>query len=103
MKIFISLGALAAVVSAQAGTFEPSDFNITKALISNGVNVSAIPELAGLAERSALSSCSIAASAQLTTKPLIQQANTFLVLFSTAHLRQQQGLVRRIDHLRGFY
>jgi len=67
MKIFISLGALIAVVLAHNGTFEPADFNVTEALISNGVNVSAIPELAGLAERPALNGCSIAASAQLTT------------------------------------
>jgi len=87
MKIFISLGALIAVVLAQNGTFEPADFNVTEALISNGVNVSAIPELAGLAERPALSGCSIAASASLTTDFFLKQADKFLVLFSKAHLR----------------
>ncbi|RYN32485.1 hypothetical protein AA0115_g3883 [Alternaria tenuissima] len=45
----LSLGALA--VAARASTqdvFEPADFNVTEALMNNGVNVSAIPELAGL-------------------------------------------------------
>lgn len=93
MKTFILLSALVAAVSAQAGTFEPSNFNVTKALISNGVNVSAMPELAGLAERSAPGGCSIAASAQLMTSSILQQANPFAVLFPTAHLRRQQGPV----------
>ncbi|CAI9626382.1 unnamed protein product [Alternaria burnsii] len=41
-------------------TFEAPDFNVTNALIGNGVNVSAIPELANLVVRSSLSGCSIA-------------------------------------------
>lgn len=58
---FFSLGAaLVAGVVAQEGIFEPADFNITEALIRNGVNVSAIPELENLVERSLLSGCSIA-------------------------------------------
>jgi hypothetical protein len=59
---FLPLGALVAAVSAQADIFEPADFNVTEALIANGVNVSAIPELAGLVERTLLSGCSIAVS-----------------------------------------
>jgi hypothetical protein len=62
MKTVLSLGALVAAVSAQTGAFEPADFNITAALIANGVNVSAIPQLSGLVERSSLSACSIAVS-----------------------------------------
>ncbi|KAE8857761.1 hypothetical protein P3342_012264 [Pyrenophora teres f. teres] len=56
-----SLGALtvAAGVSSQ-DIFEPPNFNVTEALIQNGVNVSAIPELAGLIVRSSLKGCSIA-------------------------------------------
>ncbi|KAH7371561.1 FAD binding domain-containing protein [Pyrenochaeta sp. MPI-SDFR-AT-0127] len=57
----VSLGALTA--AASASTFEPADFNVTEALLDNGVNVSAIPELAGLVERSSLGACSIACSA----------------------------------------
>jgi len=48
-------------VSAQ-DTFEAPDFNVTDALIGNGVNVSAIPELANLVVRSSSSGCSIAVS-----------------------------------------
>lgn len=63
-----SFGALAAGTLAQAntGTFEPTNFNITEALIGNGVDVSAIPELSGLVERTLdLSPCSIAVSCVL--------------------------------------
>jgi hypothetical protein len=53
--------ALAMTVGVTAqDIFEAPDFNVTEALINNGVNVSAIPELAGLVVRSSLSDCSIA-------------------------------------------
>jgi hypothetical protein len=61
----VSIGALTAGALAQSGanTFEKADFNITEALIGNGVNVSAIPELSGLVERTLdLSPCAIAVS-----------------------------------------
>lgn len=61
---FFALGAFATGVFAQEGIFETAEFNITVALIENGVNVSAIPELASLAERSLLSGCSIAVRLQ---------------------------------------
>ncbi|OAL43971.1 FAD binding domain-containing protein [Pyrenochaeta sp. DS3sAY3a] len=60
-SISASLGALTA--TALANSFEPSDFNVTEALVDNGVNISAIPGLAGLVERSSLSGCSIACNA----------------------------------------
>jgi hypothetical protein len=63
MKFFekISLGALAVAAGVTAqDAFEPADFNVTEALIDNGINVSAIPELAGLVVRSSLKGCSIA-------------------------------------------
>ncbi|KAI4690216.1 uncharacterized protein J4E84_004400 [Alternaria hordeiaustralica] len=59
MRYAVSFAALVAGAVSQA-TFEPADFNVTEALLDNGVNVSAIPELAPLAERSLLSGCSIA-------------------------------------------
>ncbi|KAL1798880.1 hypothetical protein ACET3X_002917 [Alternaria dauci] len=59
MRYAISLAALVTGVVSQS-SFEPADFNITEALLKNGVNVSAIPELEPLAERSLLSGCSIA-------------------------------------------
>ena len=57
----IALGFTPAGIWAQ-DVFEPPNFNVTQALLDNGVNVSAIPELAGLAERSLSSGCSIAVS-----------------------------------------
>ena len=62
MNTFHLLGALVAAVSSQTGVFEPADFNVTEALIANGVNVSAIPQLSALVERTFLSGCSIAVS-----------------------------------------
>ena len=51
--ILASFGALAACAASQ-NAFEPSDF--TEALIANGVNVSALPDLAALNEKRSLSS-----------------------------------------------
>jgi hypothetical protein len=51
-------GAL--VTSIWANSFEPTNFNVTEALIQNGVDVSSIPGLAGLVERSSISACSVA-------------------------------------------
>lgn len=59
MKVLFTFAAFAAGALSQ-NSFEPADFNITDALLDNGVNVSAIPELAPLAERSLSSGCSIA-------------------------------------------
>ena len=42
--------------------FEPQNFNVTDALEDLGINVTAIPDLAPLAERSSSSGCSIAVS-----------------------------------------
>lgn len=61
----VSIVALTAGALAQSSgnTFEKADFNITEALIGNGVDVSAIPELSGLVERTLdLSPCAIAVS-----------------------------------------
>ena len=58
------LAALVAMGAAQTGVFEPADFNGTEALIKNGVNVSAIPGLSELVDRSLLNGCSIAVSRQ---------------------------------------
>ncbi|KAH9882529.1 hypothetical protein J1614_000765 [Plenodomus biglobosus] len=63
MNIILFLfGALTAAAYAQTDIFEVPDFNITKGLIENGVDVSAIAELAGLVERTSLAGCSIACS-----------------------------------------
>ena len=52
--------ACVAGVSAQTGEFEAPSFNITEGLLANGVNLSALPELAPLVERTLSSGCSIA-------------------------------------------
>lgn len=52
--------ALASFVVSQI--FEAPDFNVTEALLDQGVNVSALPELAGLVERSSNPGCNVAVS-----------------------------------------
>lgn len=56
MKTFLlaSFGAFAASVYAQEA-FESPKFNATEALIANGVNVSAIPDLAAASKKYSLS------------------------------------------------
>jgi hypothetical protein len=60
-SLILSLGIFAASVATQ-DVFEPTDFNITEALLGNGVNVAALPELANLEfeKRSPFSPCSAA-------------------------------------------
>jgi len=68
----LSLVGAAALATAQdnfdttgsnlAKAIEPTDFNVTDALVALGVNVSTIPALAALSERSSVSACSIAVS-----------------------------------------
>lgn len=56
----LSLVALASSAFAQ-DAFEASDFNVTEALVANGVDVSALPELANLTtKRSLFSPCAVA-------------------------------------------
>lgn len=57
----IAFGFIFAVGLAQ-DVFEPPNFNISEALLNNGVDVSAVPGLAKLVERSLSNSCSIAVS-----------------------------------------
>lgn len=63
-----SFGALAACAASQ-NAFEPSDFNVTEALIANGVNVSALPDLAAFNEKRSLSSPCTAAVRILLLPP----------------------------------
>ncbi|KAI8943026.1 hypothetical protein NX059_001062 [Plenodomus lindquistii] len=59
MKKGSLFATLFAGVVAQTA-FEPADFNITEALLDNGVNISAIPSLTPSGEQSLLSRCSAA-------------------------------------------
>lgn len=54
------LGVLAGAAVAQ--TFEPADFNVTEALLDLGVNVTQLPELSDLVERSGNHRCAAAVS-----------------------------------------
>lgn len=85
MKTLVSYAALVAAVLAQ-DIFEPTDFNVTEALLDNGVNVSAIPELAELAERSLRGGCSTAVGAWPRSAFEVP-ANRSQVQFAEAHLR----------------
>jgi hypothetical protein len=57
MRLLLLAGYAALAVSQD---FESVDFNVTEALISQGVNVSALPQLNAITERSSGAACSIA-------------------------------------------
>jgi hypothetical protein len=59
----IPLGFMPGIIAQDV--FEPADFNVAEALLDNGVNVSALPELSELGARSRLSGCSIIVSDNL--------------------------------------
>lgn len=61
-KLALIAFATSAVATIAQDVFKPADFNVTKALIDNGFNVSAMPGLSNLVERSSLEGCSIAVS-----------------------------------------
>ncbi|KAI4662457.1 uncharacterized protein J4E79_004747 [Alternaria viburni] len=58
---FLLLGSFPSVLLAQQ-TFESPDFDVTAALLDNGVNVSDIPDPADLSKRTSSGSCSVACS-----------------------------------------
>ncbi|KAH7071384.1 hypothetical protein BKA63DRAFT_578589 [Paraphoma chrysanthemicola] len=55
-----SVCVLTIAVSSKASDFEAPTFNVTKALLANGINVTSIPELAPFVERSLFDGCSTA-------------------------------------------
>jgi len=72
-----SIAATAALTASSVAQdlFETPDFNVTEALVEQGVNISALPEFVGLIEQSSDLACSIAVSA-LYSNPLFA-ANSF--------------------------
>ena len=58
---FVLLGVFPSVLLAQQ-TFESPDFDITAALLDNGVNVFDIPDPTDLSKRTSSGSCSVAVS-----------------------------------------
>jgi hypothetical protein len=66
--------------------FESENFNVTEALIAQGVDVSALPQLNGLTERSSDVACSIAVSTYLPStscvlKTKISQCSSLSVIY----------------------
>ena len=56
----LPLAAIASHALAQ-DVFEPANFNVTEALIANGINISALPGLGNLTEKRSLSNpCAVA-------------------------------------------
>jgi hypothetical protein len=68
VSLLVPSGTLVAGALAQS-MFEPTNFNVTQALLDKGVDVSSIPQLKGLVERSSSSECSIAVSTPGHVKP----------------------------------
>lgn len=69
-------------------TFEPTDFNITDALLGYGVDVAALPQLASLVERSSLAGCSIAVSLpQAKQTSIARTLTSFIVWFARTAFR----------------
>lgn len=92
MKILVSFAALVVSVAGQS-TFEPADFNVTEALLDNGVNVSALPDLAPLVDRASTSGCSAAVSSAAHDPSSLLFADRDAVQVSRTHLwpRQTRG------------
>ncbi|OAG37927.1 hypothetical protein AYO21_07899 [Fonsecaea monophora] len=91
----IGLG-ITASVAAQDSPFEPPEFNVTQALIDQGVNVSALPELASLTKRSSISPCSIACDSLrllFGSSNVIEQGNQAFDAFTNAYWSVQQESV----------
>jgi FAD/FMN-containing dehydrogenase len=64
LSSIISLGFMPTRIIAQ-GVFESAEFNVTEALLNNGVNVSTLPGLSGLGARSIVNGCSVIVSESL--------------------------------------
>lgn len=62
-KLMFAASISAFAAGVLGSTFEPVDFNVTEALLANGLDVTAIPGLAGLVERSSSGACSTACAA----------------------------------------
>lgn len=92
MKLVLTFGSFAAGILSQ--TFEPANFNVTEALLDNGVNVSAIPVLSPYSKRSLLSGCLAAVSLRhhnlcfhiLMTVP---QCDSLKLIFGDDHVEAQ--------------
>ena len=88
--LLTAAAALSSVLAtdALASAFEPIDFDVTKALLEQGVDVATIPGLARLASFSSPAACSIAVSLRLSyAARLAPMLITQPVLCSRAYFR----------------
>ncbi|KAJ4335437.1 hypothetical protein N0V87_006095 [Didymella glomerata] len=83
---------LASAVCAISQSFEPTDFNVTEALLENGVKASALPESADVAKRSALSGCTAACNSlkAIFGSSVVIEGSAGYSNFSSAYWSQQQ-------------
>ena len=81
----VLLSVLGSVVgTAVAQTFEPVDFNVTEGLLDLGVDVTQLPELSDLVERSANSHCAAAVSLSTTFHQIFSaSAPVTILIFCT--------------------
>ncbi|KAF1979990.1 FAD-binding domain-containing protein [Bimuria novae-zelandiae CBS 107.79] len=96
---FVSLCAFASAALALStdGSFEPANFNITAALIANGISPEAIPDTQTLNERSSLGTCTVACRSLKTifgSSRLLNQGSTGYTNFTGAYWSAQQNSVR---------
>ncbi|KAH5432499.1 hypothetical protein HBI47_097900 [Parastagonospora nodorum] len=90
----ILLGASIAVASADP--FEPPDFNVTDALIKNGIDISSVPGLAGLVGRSSNNGCSVACNSLnflFGNSSVLFEGSSAYDAFTGAYWSGQQGQV----------
>ena len=104
MRSFV-LAALASLAVSQ--TFEAPDFNVTEALIAQGVDVTSLPGLSGLVGRSSKTACDIAVcleysfhAANMLTNISVARSNNYTetrqssskMSLDTQHSRPHSGL-----------
>ncbi|KAF9698012.1 hypothetical protein EKO04_004314 [Ascochyta lentis] len=96
MKAFslTTYAVLAASCAAQQ-SFEKADFDVTEALLQHGVNVSALPDLAGLVDQSSNLACSIACRTlnDLSDFTVLLSNTTNYTNFTSAYWSAQQAEV----------
>ncbi|KAJ4291994.1 hypothetical protein N0V90_009893 [Kalmusia sp. IMI 367209] len=95
----VSLCALVARVLALAteSSFEPTNFNVTAALLANGVSSDDIPSIQALNERSSLGSCPVACRALETifgSTKLLSEGSSDYTNFTGAYWSAQQNAVK---------
>lgn len=94
---FVLLGFFPSVLLAQQ-TFESPDFDITAALLDNGVNVSDIPDPADLSKRTSSGSCSVAVSLTCLHALSLSRYGTnhdFSVALSNASLAMRRSTLKK--------